>query len=503
MNWKSLRLFRFPALLNHFNMSTPNTLSVEDKVRRATGKASPTNAGPAADARPHIVVIGAGFGGLNLVQGLAKAPVRITIIDRQNHHVFQPLLYQVATSALAVGDIAAPIRTVLRKQKNVTVLMDEVIDIDRNDQTIETRSARRLTYDYLVVATGNQPTYFGRDEWRVNAPGLKTLSDALVIRQRLLFSFEQAHMCADPAERASWLTHVIVGGGPTGVEMAGSIAEIGRKNIAADYPCIQPEDLRVILIEGSDSLLNGYHPSLSQYTREALTTMGVEVITGTRVQNVTATEVQTADLTIGTRNVIWAAGNQASPLVRTLDTQTDRSGRAIVRPDCSLMDDERVFVIGDAAAFATPDGGTLPGVAQVAIQQGQYLARILGQGLPANWRKPFRYFDKGNMATIGRARAVLETGPLRLTGLPAWGAWAVVHVLYLVTYRNRFRVFMEWLWLYVAFKPGSRILYRSGRAADTQTQSSPVLRVSKPAAPLSHTAPATHQAVAPIATVTP
>lgn len=410
--------------------------------------------------KPKVVVVGGGFGGLTLVQHLAKADAEITLIDRNNHYVFQPLLYQVATAALSPADITSPFRSVLGSQQNLKFRLDEVVSIDRNRKTVELRSDESIPYDYLVLAPGNQPNYFGNTDWERLAPGLKSIPDALAIREKILLAFEMAAAMQQPDDIRRALTFVIIGAGPTGVELAGSLAEIGENSFRHDYRDLKDYNLTIYLIEAGPHVLGTYSPDLSLHARHDLEKLGVKVLTDTRVEYMNGGVVVAGNEQIYAQTIIWAAGNTASPLLKTLDTPLDRSGRAIVTPDLSLPDDPDVFVIGDAAHYL-PQGqqAPLPGVAQVAMQMGSFVAGIIKDQTPRNWRRAFSYWDKGNMATIGRAKAILESGKLKMTGLPAWLAWSVVHVLYLVTFRNRFRVFAEWMWLYITFKPGTKIIY--------------------------------------------
>jgi NADH:ubiquinone reductase (H+-translocating) len=407
--------------------------------------------------KQRILIVGAGFGGLALATSLSKADVEVVVIDRTNHHLFQPLLYQVATAALSPGDIAVPIRSILARQANVTVVMGEVTGIDRASKTLTLSDQRTFTYDDLVVATGSRHHYFGQDAWEAHSTGLKTLADALSIREQLLQSFEKAESL--PAEEAiPYLNFVIVGGGPTGVELAGAISEISRKTMLGDFRRIKPGMVHVYLIEAMPAVLGTYSPKLSESARSALEQIGVNVLTNTRVLQVDGYGVTTTNGMIPSRTIIWAAGNQASPVVRMLDVETDRIGRAIVGPQLHLSDDEHVFVIGDAAhvPFGTT---TVPGVAQGAMQMGRYVARVLrarltGRSQPA----AFRYRDLGNMATIGRAKAIADIQGLEFSGTVAWLLWSVIHVAQLISFRNRFRVMAEWFWYYVTFKGGFRLI---------------------------------------------
>jgi len=420
-------------------------------------------------SKPRVIIIGGGFGGLTTAQNLRNANVDITLIDRTNHHLFQPLLYQVALAALSPGDIASPIRGILRNQNNVNVVMEEVTAIDRERRVVRLRSGDFLPFDILVLAPGNAPSYFGHDNWAKRAPGLKSIDDALTIRQRILMSFEAASRCKTSAERAKYLTFAVVGGGPTGVECAGSIAEIGRQTMAYDYRLLAKDEIKVYLIESGPRVLGSYSQPSSERAQDDLRRLGVKVLPNTRVTAVEEDYIEAGDLRIETVNVIWAAGNKPSSLLKSLDSPTAPDGRMIVHTDCSLPTDPYIFVIGDAAAFKDErTGKLLPAVAQPAMQQGAYVANVIRRQLPRDWRKPFVYFDRGNMATIGRAKAILEKGNFRMAGLPAWLAWCFVHVAYLIGFRNRFRVMAEWMWYYITFRPGARLIYHATQAKRLQ-----------------------------------
>lgn len=408
-------------------------------------------------SRPRVVIIGGGFGGLNAAKSLAKADVDITLIDKTNHHLFQPLLYQVAMAALSPGDIAAPIRAILNEQKNVTVLMAEVVDIDADNNFIELSTGEHQSFDYLIVAVGARHSYFGNDHWEEKAPGLKTLSDALHIRERMLQSFEMAELSGNHDEIGPYLTFVVVGGGPTGVEVAGAVAEIAYQNLIRDFKRINTRDARIVLVEAASRILTPYPEHLSKKARKDLEELGVEVITDRMVKDITDDGVVLDQGFIESKNVIWAAGNKASELLKSLPCELDRAGRAIVKEDCSLPDHPNVFVIGDAANFAT-DSGPLPGVAQVALQQGEYVASLIKKRAPEENRRPFKYRDLGSMATIGRAKAVAQIGDFTFSGFFAWLLWSLVHVAKLITFRTRYKVMAEWIWYYVSFKHGIRLI---------------------------------------------
>jgi NADH:ubiquinone reductase (H+-translocating) len=459
-----------------------------------------------------IIIIGGGFGGLTTAKSLAKTNATITIIDRTNYHLFQPLLYQVATAALAPGDIAVPIRSVFSRQSNVNVLMGEVTAIDRAEKKVLLSDGGSLHYDILVMAPGARHSYFGNNKWEVWAPGLKTLSDALDLREHLLKAYEtaenmkliavplpgnapapglsafaktgsesfsspdstretdtgreqdrspgqqQSHFLTKDDAIRPWLTFVVVGGGPTGVELAGAIAEISRKTMMKDFRRISPEMTRIYLVEARDQILSSYSEKLSKKAKKSLERLGVDVLTGVMVKDVSADGVTTPAGFIPAKTIIWAAGNQASPLLQTLHAEYDRAGRVLVRENLTLPEDPDVFVIGDAAAFRVGDS-ILPGIAPVAMQQGRFVAGVIRNRLkgsiPAN---KFVYNDKGMMATIGRGKAVAEIGSLKLSGLPAWLMWSFVHIFFLIGFRNRFRVMIEWIWYYITFKGGFRLI---------------------------------------------
>lgn len=421
-------------------------------------------------ARPHIIIVGGGFAGLTLARRLKRAPVYITLIDKANHHLFQPLLYQVATASLSPGHIAMPLRAIFRGQKNVRVLMNRVAEVCAPEKKIRLVTGDEFSYDRLVLATGSRHSYFAHPEWEKTAPGLKSLADALRIRQKILASFEKAEAMfaignADSAELRKLLTFVVVGGGPTGVELAGSIAEIAHQTLRKEFRGIDPRTTRVILLEGGDHLLMAFPGSLGENAKKELERLGVEVRLCSTVANVMYDGVQvdggpagTTEL-ISTSNVFWAAGNTASTLLRTLGTPLDRAGRAIVRSDLSLEAYPEICVLGDAAhCVDTATGKPLPGVAPVAIQQGQYLAKRIIAETKNKSVPPFRYWDKGSMATIGRGRAVARIGSIHVTGFVAWLMWSLVHVLYLVGFRNRFAVMLLWLYSYITNRRAVRLI---------------------------------------------
>jgi NADH dehydrogenase len=402
---------------------------------------------------PRVVVIGAGFAGLNAAKALRRAPVEITIVDRRNFHLFQPLLYQVAAAALNPSDIAYPIRSVFRRQRNVTaVLLAEVagIGVDEKVATLDDRSEVR--FDYLVVATGATHSYFGHDEWAERAPGLKTLEDALTMRQRVLAAFERAERDPDHAERL--LTFVVIGGGPTGVELAGALVEIAVHSLGNEFDAIDPARARVILVEGASHVLPVYPEDLSESARRQLETLGVEVVTGTLVSEIDDDGVTLSNgRRIAAGTVLWAAGVQASPLGAQLGVVTDRSGRVLVEPDLSVPGHPDVFVTGDLALVPS-----VPGVAPAAMQMGRHAGRMIAADLTGRERTDFRYRNKGSLATIGRARAVADFGRVRFGGFLAWVSWLGIHIFYLIGFRNRFFVLVSWAWSYITFRRGARII---------------------------------------------
>lgn len=397
--------------------------------------------------RKKVVIIGAGFAGLNAAKKLKKADVHITIVDKTNHHLFQPLLYQVATTVLSPSDIATPIREIFKHQDNTTIIMSEVTNID--DKLVYLTHCDPLPYDYLIVATGARHSYFGNDHWEPFAPGIKTLEDAQNIREHILRSFEIAERSHNRFEIQHYLNFVIVGAGPTGVEMAGAIAEISYKAMIKDFTHIDVSKARIYLLEAAPEVLPPFAPSLRKRAQQDLEKLGVIVMTNSKVIDINADGVLTDTLFIPTKNVIWAAGNQASPLLKTLNVPLDRQGRVIVEPDLSVPGRPNIFVIGDAAAI-----DKVPAVAPGAIQQGRHVAKIIASGK----RSPFKYFDKGSMATIGVYKAVASAGPFKFKGLIAWLAWCFIHVAYLVTFRNRFVVMMQWFLCLISGKPGSRLI---------------------------------------------
>ena len=414
--------------------------------------------------RPHVIIIGGGFGGLYCARALAGAPVRITLVDRRNHHLFQPLLYQVATAALNPSDIAQPIRSILRKQSNCEVLMAEVATIDGAANRIVTRDGETLDYDYLVLATGATHSYFGHDEWERFAPGLKTIEDAVEIRKRILSAFEQAERAPDDKTQREWLTFIVVGGGPTGVELAGAISEIAFHALTRDFRHIDPQQARVLLLEGVPYVLAAYPPVLSEKARKQLAQLGVQVHVDARVTGIddggVVVHYKSGEERIAARTVLWAAGVAASPLARSLGVPLDRNGRVLVTPTLNAPGLPNVFVIGDLASVKFKDG-IVPGVAPAAMQEGKYAAERIVDLVHEKpiFAHPFEYFDKGSLATIGRKKAVADLpGHIRLTGFIAWCAWLFIHIFFLIGFRNRILVIIEWAWQYMTFNRSARLI---------------------------------------------
>ena len=415
------------------------------------------------NSKPHVVIIGAGFGGLEAAKKLACKDVRVTVIDRTNYHLFQPLLYQVATAALSPADIAAPIRGILSKCGNIDVILAEVESVDTEAKKVKTVDLQ-IDYDYLILATGARHSYFGHSEWEKLAPGLKSLEDAVELRRRILMAFEYAEKTADEAARKAAMTFVIIGGGPTGVELAGAIAEISRHTLARDFRHINPSEARVILLEGDPRLLAAFPPDLSESARKQLTDLGVEVRTGARATNLTEAGVQIGDEFIPCRVKIWAAGNNASFVGKTLGAPADRVGRVIVNDDLTIPRHPEVQVIGDLASFSHQTGEPLPGISPVAMQQGRHAARNVLAMIKGRKPQRFHYWDKGTMATIGRNKAVADLKFMHLSGLPAWLAWLFVHIIFLVGFRNRLLVLIQWAWAYLTFDKGARLITRNFRS---------------------------------------
>jgi NADH dehydrogenase len=421
---------------------------------------------PVPADRHHVVVIGAGFGGLQTVHDLAGAPVRITVVDRRNHHLFQPLLYQVATASLATSEIAWPIRHLLRRRREVTTLLATVVGVDTAERRVLLDDGATLAYDTLVIATGARHAYFGHDDWESFAPGLKTLEDATTIRRRILRAFEQAEREPDPERRRALLTFVVIGGGPTGVELAGTIAELARLTLAEDFRNFDARTTRVILIEAGPRVLPAFTEDLSHYAQRALEKLGVEVRLGQPVTGCTAAGVVCGDEWIAASTMVWAAGVQASPAAEWVGMAADRAGRALVEPDLSVPGHPEIFIIGDAATIAGPDGRPVPGIAPAAKQQGRHVAaeiraRLVGKGSG----KPFRYRHAGSLATIGKRKAVIDFGRFKLRGAIAWWIWGLAHIYFLIGVRHRLSVALSWLWNYMRDQRGSRLITQGATAS--------------------------------------
>ncbi len=409
--------------------------------------------------RPRVVIVGGGFGGLAAAWELARAPVDVLIIDAENHHCFQPLLYQAATAALAPSDIAWPIRHMLRGQANATVLMARVLAVDADRRTVSS-SAGELAYDYLVLATGSTHSYFGHDQWERCAPSLKTIADAIAIRSRMLQAFERAEASDDPEERARLLTFAIIGGGPTGVELAGALAELARRTLPPEFRRSNPAQARILLLEAGPRLLPSFPDRLSEIARRDLIRMGVEVLAGTKVDDVREGAIVAEGRRIDVGGaILWAAGVRSSPAGRWLDAPCDSSGRTRVEPDLTAPGRPDVFVVGDAAAAVGPDGGQAPGLAPAAKQMGRYAARVIRARLEGRPQlAPFRYRDEGQLATIGRNAALVKIGPVSLTGFPGWLFWSAAHIYFLIGARSRLFVALSWAWSYVNFQRGARLI---------------------------------------------
>lgn len=415
-----------------------------------------TLANTAHAKQPCIVIVGGGFGGLYTAFGLRHARAKIVVVDRSNHHLFQPLLYEVATAALAGPDVATPIRKILSRQRNTTVLLAEATGIDVERQVLQLGDGE-IEYDYLVVATGVTHSYFGNEGWAAHAPGLKTLADAHEIRRRILLAYEHAERETDAARRRDWLRFVVVGGGPTGVELSGAMADIARRTLARDFRNFDPREAEVLLVEGGERILPSYPADLAAKAVAQLEHLGVRVRTSTQVTDVDANGVFVGDERIGARTVVWAAGVRASSLLATLPCEHDRAGRALVSNDLSLPSHPAVFVIGDAA-HVEGERGQVPGVAPAAIQMGNHVAQSIEKRLRGQATEPFRYKDKGSLATIGRAAAIADFGRIKLSGFFAWMVWLVVHIFFLIGFRNRFIVIFEWAWLYVTYQRSARVI---------------------------------------------
>jgi NADH dehydrogenase len=424
----------------------------------------------AGDKTFHVVVLGAGFGGLFFCKHFRHPRARVTLVDRTNHHLFQPLLYQVATAGLSAPEIAQPIRSILSNRPDVTVLLDEAMDFDLANRKVALRKST-LEYDFLVLAMGSQTGYFGHPEWEQFAPGLKNLDDALRLRSRILLAFEKAENEANPAERDQLLTIVIVGGGPTGLELAGAFAELARTVLKRDFRRIDPAQARIILIEGAPRVLLNYPPDLSASAQRQLEALGVQVRTATPVKNIRDGEVELAGGEIlHAGNIVWAAGVAAVPLTRKLGVELDKAGRVKVNPDLSVPGHPEIFAIGDLAMVVEKDGKPVPGICPAAMQMGRHVARVIENELNSSAartsRSPFKYWDKGTMATIGRSAAVAWIGRLKISGYPAWLAWLFVHLIFLIGFRNRLAVLLQWTYSYFAYKRGARIITNSPPAED-------------------------------------
>ncbi|WP_257387217.1 NAD(P)/FAD-dependent oxidoreductase [Tahibacter caeni] len=406
---------------------------------------------------PHVVIVGGGFGGLWAARALADSPVRVSLIDRVNHHLFQPLLYQVATAGLSMPDIAAPLRHILRRQRNATVLLGEVVGIDRDARRLRCADGGESDYDYLIVASGARHAYFGHDDWAVHAPGLKTLDDALLIRRKVLTAFERAEAEPDPVRRAAWLNFVVIGGGPTGVELAGTLAEIARHTLRREFRRVDPAAARVLLVEAGPRVLAALPDALSAKAAAQLRRLGVEVHAGRPVTAVDADGIALGEERIAARTVLWAAGVAASPLGRCLGAPLDRAGRVLVADDLSLPGHPEVFVVGDLAS-KQQDGKPVPGVAPAAKQMGSHAARMIRAELAGRPRSPFRYHDVGSLATIGRMAAVADLGRVHLSGLIAWWFWLLIHILFLIGFRSRLIVLINWSWSYWTYQRHARII---------------------------------------------
>ena len=407
-----------------------------------------------------IIVIGGGFGGLSFLQKARKSKNEFILIDKTNHHLFQPLLYQVATAVLSPADITVPLRNLFKNDKNVKTILSEVKEINKEKKEVTLDNAEVINYDKLIVSAGSSYSFFGKNEWSKFAKGLKVINDALDIREKILKAFEKAENEKDERIRKKYLNFVIIGGGPTGVELAGSIAEIAYKNMTKEFRNFSSKDANIYLLEAGDRILPSYSENLAKKSYKYLIDLGVKVMTKERVENIEEMKVTTNKQVIDADNIIWAAGNEASPLIKYLDTETDNEGRALVNQDCSIKEDNEVYVIGDAANFITASGESLPGIAPVAIQQGRYVAHNIKKNIEKENRKPFKYSDKGTMATIGRFKAIGVVGNFELAGFTAWLFWSLIHLVYLIGYRSKILVAIEWIFAYFFNKRGTRLIYR-------------------------------------------
>ncbi|MGO4404992.1 NAD(P)/FAD-dependent oxidoreductase [Bosea sp. RAF48] len=422
-----------------------------------------------AAAAHHVVIVGAGFGGLEAARNLAGAPVRITVVDRRNHHLFQPLLYQVATASLPTSEIAWPVRSLLRRYPNVTTLLGSVVGVDTNARNVLIEGEPPLAFDSLILATGARHAYFGHDEWEPYAPGLKTLEDATKIRRRVLSAFEQAEWETDEARRAELLTFVIIGAGPTGVELAGTIAELAHDTLRTDFRNFDTRSARVVLVEAGPRILAGFTEDLSAYADRALTRLGVEVKTGRAVSRCTEDGIELGGTFLPAKTILWAAGVAASPAAEWLGAPADRAGRVMVEPDLTVPGDANIFVVGDTAHVVSADGKPVPGVAPAAKQEGRYVAgvitaRLKGKAAPP----PFAYGNAGNLATIGKRAAIVDFGWIKLKGRIAWWTWGIAHIFFLIGLRNRLAVALNWLWIYVSGHRSARLITQ-GPAKGSET----------------------------------
>ncbi|GCF07671.1 NAD(P)/FAD-dependent oxidoreductase [Dictyobacter arantiisoli] len=427
--------------------------------------------------RPQVVIVGAGFAGLNAAKALKDAPVDVTVIDRNNHHLFQPLLYQVATAVLSPADISAPIRSLLRKQKNTRVVLAEVTGIDRDQQCVLTADGREFAYDYIVVATGASHSYFGNDQWAPYAPGMKTIADATALRRKILLAFEEAEHETDPERQRALLTFILIGAGPTGVEMAGAVAELAHVALAQDFRNIDPRSARIILVEALPRILPVFDEGLAKKAQEGLHNLGVEVRTGSAVEEVNEHGVVIAGKQINATTVIWTAGVSASPAGKWLGAETDRAGRAKVDQYLNLPGYPNIFIVGDTCA-ASQDGKPIPGIAPAAMQGGLYAASVIIErvaGKPAS--HPFHYHNRGNLATVGRSFGIADLGKIKFSGFPAWLFWILVHIMFLVGFRNRFLVLFQSLWGYITFQRGARLITHDGSTSVRQKQETPELLI--------------------------
>jgi NADH dehydrogenase len=430
-----------------------------------------------------VVIVGGGFGGLTAAKALRRAPVQLTLVDRRNHHLFQPLLYQVAMAGLAPTEIAVPIRSLLARHKNTKVLLDEVINIDLVSKCLHFTEGPPLPYDYLILAPGARTAYFGHDEWSHFAPGLKSIDDAVEIRRRVLLAFEAAEREPNPEVRKALLNFIVIGGGPTGVELAGAIMELARYTLKRDFKNVKPSEACVLLVEGGPRVVPMFDPSLSEKSVEQLGELGVKVRTGAIVKDIDEQGVTLASgEVLKASTIVWAAGVACSPLIAKLGVEVDRTGRAKVNPDCSLPGHPEVFVIGDAAFMLGDDGKPLPGVSPTAMQMARHVTKLIKDEVTDRGpRTPFKYFDKGSMATIGRSRAIAQVGKIKLSGFIAWMAWLVVHLFYLIGFRNRILVMMDWGWAYVFYRRGARLITGGRLDAGAPEQDAPHDAATPPA----------------------